>query len=65
VSRAAGLPEGIPGLDMAAGDVNNDGWPDIFLVSSVVNVLLINDSRGRIQRQNVPANHRIVLTTEP
>jgi hypothetical protein len=27
VSRAVGLPEGIPGLGVAAGDVNNDGGP--------------------------------------
>src|SRR5262245_52903640 len=48
VSRAAGLPEGVPGLGVAAGDVNNDGWPDIFLASSGGgNVLLLNDGKGK------------------
>ena len=29
VSRKAGIPEGIPGLGVAAQDVNLDGWPDL------------------------------------
>lgn len=48
VSRAAGLPEN-PGLGVAAGDVNNDGWPDIFLVGSESNVLLLNDGKGKFR----------------
>ncbi len=47
VSRAAGIPDGVPGLGVAAADVNNDGWPDLFLASSVANVLLLNDGRGK------------------
>jgi hypothetical protein len=48
VSRQAGLPEGIPGLGVAAADVNNDGWPDVFLASSGGgNLLFLNDGRGR------------------
>jgi hypothetical protein len=48
VSRAAGLPEGIPGLGVAAADVNNDGWPDFFLASSGGgNVLLLNQGKGK------------------
>jgi hypothetical protein len=43
-SRAAGIPEGIPGLGVAAGDVNNDTWPDIFLAAQKdSNRLLINE----------------------
>jgi hypothetical protein len=50
VSRAAGIPEGIPGLGVAAADLNNDTWPDIFLASSRGgNVLLLNDGRGKFQ----------------
>jgi hypothetical protein len=50
VSEAAGLPAGIPGLGVAAGDVNNDGWPDIFLASSEGgNRLLMNDGRGKFR----------------
>jgi hypothetical protein len=48
VSRAVGLPEQIPGLGVAAGDVNGDGWPDFFLASSGGgNRLFVNDRRGK------------------
>ena len=33
-TRAAGLPADVPGLGVAAGDVNGDGWPDCFLASA-------------------------------
>src|SRR5262245_48784485 len=50
VSRTAGLPEGVPGLGVAAGDVNNDGWPDLFLASHRGgNVLLLNDGQGKFR----------------
>ena len=48
VSQAVGLPE-VPGLGVAAADVNNDGWPDFFLASSGGgNVLFLND-RGKFR----------------
>jgi hypothetical protein len=31
VAEAAGLPAGLSGLGVAVADVNNDGWPDLFL----------------------------------
>ncbi|MEQ8791092.1 MAG: CRTAC1 family protein [Pirellulaceae bacterium] len=47
-SREAGLPEGIPGLGVAAADVNNDGWPDFFLASGESgNRLFLNDGKGK------------------
>jgi hypothetical protein len=50
VSRAAGLPAGIPGLGVAAADVNNDGWPDFFLASAGGgNMLFLNDGRGKFR----------------
>jgi hypothetical protein len=50
VSRAAGLPAGIPGLGVAAADVNNDGWRDFFLASAGGgNVLFLNDGRGKFR----------------
>ena len=50
VSRAAGIPEGIPGLGVATADVNDDTWPDIFLASSRGgNVLLLNDGKGKFK----------------
>lgn len=48
VSRAVGLPEGIPGYGVAAADVNNDGWPDFFLAANDGgNVLFLNDKHGK------------------
>lgn len=47
VSRQAGLPEGIAGLGVAAADVNQDGWPDIFLASTLGNHLFVNDRQGK------------------
>lgn len=50
VSQAVGLTPGIPGLGAAAGDVNNDGWPDFFLASSAGgNVLFLNDGHGKFR----------------
>lgn len=49
-SRAAGLPADVPGLGVAAGDVNNDGWPDFFVAAhNGGNRLLINDGAGQFR----------------
>lgn len=53
-TQAAGLPEKVTGFGVAAGDVNNDGWPDIFLAGRHSgNRLFVNDKRGRFRE--VPA----------
>jgi len=50
VSRAVGLPADIPGLGVAVGDVNNDGWPDFFLAANRGgNVLFLNDGKGKFR----------------
>ena len=49
VSREAGLPEDAAGLGVAAADVNQDGWPDFFLASTLGNYLMLNDGRGRFR----------------
>ncbi len=50
VSREAGIPEGIPGLGVAAADVNNDGRPDFFLASSGGgNRLFLNEGSGTLR----------------
>jgi hypothetical protein len=50
VSDAAGLPAGVPGLSVAGGDVNNDGWPDIILVAAEgSNRLFLNDGKGKFR----------------
>jgi hypothetical protein len=44
VSREVGLPADVPGLGVAAADVNNDGRPDFFLASHRGgNVLFLNE----------------------
>jgi len=45
---AAGLPTDLGGLGAAVGDVDNDGWPDIFVAHE--DQLLVNDGSGRYQR---------------
>lgn len=48
VSEAVGLPLGLGGLGVAAGDVNNDGWPDLFLThGGGEHRLMLNDGNGR------------------
>lgn len=48
VSSASGLPSGIPGLGVAASDMNGDGWPDFFLASGKDgNLLFLNDKKGK------------------
>jgi hypothetical protein len=55
-SRAAGLPEKVTGFGVAAGDVNGDGWPDIYLAGrNSGNRLFLNDGMGRFRE--VPASH--------
>ena len=49
VTAKVGLPEVAPGLGVAAADVNNDGWPDLFLTSGPVNVLYLNDGKGHFK----------------
>lgn len=48
VSTAAGLPAGVPGLGVAAGDLNGDGWPDFFIASKGGgNRLFLNEGKGK------------------
>lgn len=50
VSRRVGLPEGIPGLGVAAADLNNDGYADFFLASSGGgNRLFLGDADGQFR----------------
>jgi len=47
VSKQVGIPTGAAGLGVAAADINNDGWPDLFLASTLGNYLLMNDGTGK------------------
>ena len=47
VSAEVGLSPDLPGLGVAAGDLNGDAWPDFFLSSRSSNRLFLNDGRGK------------------
>lgn len=50
VAMAAGLPARLAGLGVAVADVNNDGWPDIFLSTGAGDHrLLLNDGTGKFR----------------
>ena len=49
VTDAVGLPREAPGLGVAVADVNNDGWPDLFICSGTFNALFLNDGKGQLK----------------
>lgn len=50
VTTEVGLPEQATGFGVAAGDVNGDTWPDVFLSGRHHgNRLFLNDGRGRFR----------------
>ncbi|MBY0525721.1 MAG: CRTAC1 family protein [Gemmataceae bacterium] len=50
VAADAGLPAGLSGLGIAVADVNNDGWPDVFLTGGDGNHrLFLNDGKGKFR----------------
>jgi hypothetical protein len=57
VTDAVGLPVVAPALGVAVADVNNDGWPDIFLCSGKFNALFLNDGKGHFKE--VPGSRRL------
>lgn len=56
VTRAVGLPANVTGFGVAAGDVNGDGWPDVYLAGrNGGNRLFLNDGQGRFRE--LPKSH--------
>lgn len=54
-TRAARLPDGVPGYGAAAADVNQDGWPDLFLAANDGgNRLFVNDGHGHFRTAEGP-----------
>lgn len=49
VTDAVGFPSVAPGLGVSVADVNNDGWPDLFLCSGTFNALFLNDRKGKFR----------------
>lgn len=46
VSRPSGTDHAGFGMGVAAGDVNNDGWPDLYITNLYTNLLLVNNHDG-------------------
>lgn len=46
-SAGSGLDVADVGMGVAIGDVNNDGWPDVFLANFGADRLLLNDQHGK------------------
>ncbi|MCI0378071.1 MAG: CRTAC1 family protein [Gemmataceae bacterium] len=55
VTTKVGLPEKVTGFGVAAADVDNDGWPDIFLAGRFHGNRLFRNDKGRFQE--VPKTH--------
>ncbi|HEX5104110.1 MAG TPA: CRTAC1 family protein [Pirellulaceae bacterium] len=56
VSQAVGLPVELTGFGTVAGDVNGDGWPDLFVGGRHHgNKLFINDGKGKFTE--LPISH--------
>jgi len=49
ISRAAGLPRGVYGMGVAVGDVDDDGFPDLYLTALGDNHLLRNLGNGAFE----------------
>jgi hypothetical protein len=49
VTGAAGLREGGYGMGVAVGDVDNDGWPDLYVTNLGPNALLRNRGDGTFE----------------
>ena len=49
------IPPAFGGSGVAAGDINNDGFPDILLLSGLGNRLFINDTKGGFSDQTSEA----------
>jgi hypothetical protein len=49
VTDTVGIPKEAPGLGVAVADVNNDGFPDIFICSGTYNAILLNDGKGHFK----------------
>jgi len=49
VSGAAGLPAGDYGMGVASGDIDNDGWPDLYVNNFGRNRLLRNRGDGTFE----------------
>ncbi|TNE60094.1 MAG: CRTAC1 family protein [Bacteroidetes bacterium] len=46
IGQAAGVNTQSLGMGVDAGDVNNDGWPDLYITNLYENVLLLNNGDG-------------------
>ena len=58
VTAAVGIPSDVQGLGLAVGDVNNDGWPDIFVAGGARTGTLLQDNRNYLFIANRDGTYR-------
>jgi tetratricopeptide (TPR) repeat protein len=64
VTRSAGLVDGYYGQGVAVGDVNGDGWPDLYVANVGENVLWFNNGDGTFSDlQSTEFSHSVGWTT--
>lgn len=63
VAGAAGITEAGYSQGVAAGDVNNDGFPDLYVANFGRNRLFINNGDGTFDERELPAGDREALWT--
>lgn len=51
VTDESGIPKDSAGLGVATGDINRDGYPDLFIASTLGNLLFLNDGTGKFKSQ--------------
>ncbi len=63
-TAAAGLPDALNSNSVAAGDLNNDTWPDLLIVGRGGNRLFLNDGMGRFAEAPGAAAVFAIRTTD-
>ena len=57
VTEKSGIPGDAAGLGVATADVNQDGFPDFFIASTLGNYLMLNNGKGNFHE--APDTHQV------